>query len=335
MSAAPTLTVTRGSVVQEVTQRWSDWLSQVVRLYVSGPDAGAVELDWTVGPVDIADGRSKEVISKYTTGLASSGRFSTDSNGREFQPRVRDQRPSWNYTVVSPVAGNYYPLSTGMMLDDGETGFGVLVDRAHGASSLQDGALEVMLHRRVLYGCGFARPINETGPDGRGLIIAGRHRLLLGPLHASSGRRSVVERLRVQQQRLLSPLHPVFAAGAAAALPPAASFVAKPLPPEVELMTLQRLEDGGVLLRLAHSFAVNESGALSQPVTLDLSTLLSPAIRSVRRVSLTANADYNSTAARPLPAMDVESEPAAARGFEDSVVTLGPMQIATFLVQLQ
>jgi hypothetical protein len=351
VSTAPTLSVTRGSLVQEVTQRWSDWLSQVVRLYVNGSDVDLVEMEWTVGPIDIEDGRSKEVVTKYFTDINNQGHFSTDSNGREFQPRLRDHRPTWNWTNVSPVAGNYYPLSTGITIDDGQTALGIVVDRAQGAASLQDGNVELMIHRRILYACALSVAINETGPDGRGLIITGSHRLFLGPTQANSTRLSVVERMRLQQQRQYFPLHPVFASGVPTnALPSPLSFIKQPLPSNVELMTLQQLNDGRVLLRLAHSFAVNESTALSQSVSVDLSTLFHQPIISIRRTTLTANANYNNSAREvrqremgddttevDATATVAANSPGAGvtTGVATGVVTLGPMQIATFIIDLQ
>ena len=350
VSTAPTLTVTRGTVVREVTQRWSSWLSQVVRLYTAGSTAGMVEFEWTVGPIDVSDGRSKEVVSKYFTDISSGGTFATDSNGREFQPRVRDQRPTWNWTNVSPVAGNYYPLSTAITMDDGTTGLAVLVDRAQGAASLQDGNVELMLHRRILYACGLSVPLNETGQDGRGLIITGTHRLFLGPIHSNSTRPSLLEHVRLQQQRQYYPLHPLFAASSSSIPPPLpqpTTFVSQPLPPHVELSTLQRLSDGRVLLRLAHSFAVNESDVYSRPVRVDLSTLFQQSITAVQRTTLTANAAYKPTSgamqyAAAAAATEWEDEGGVGVAYReavgassDTVVTLGPMQIATFVIELQ
>lgn len=43
--------VTMSSAVQEVTQWFSPWVSQVVRLY---KDRRELELEWTVGPVPVA-----------------------------------------------------------------------------------------------------------------------------------------------------------------------------------------------------------------------------------------------------------------------------------------
>ena len=350
VTTAPTLTVTRGALVQEVTQRWTDWLSQVVRLYTAGntTTSDMVEFEWTVGPVDISDDRSKEVVTKYFTDVDSRGSFATDSNGREFQPRVRDERPTWNWTNVAPVAGNYYPLSTALTMDDGTTGLGVVVDRAQGAASLQDGNVEVMLHRRILTACGLSVPLNETGQDGRGLIITGVHRLFLGPVKSSSTRQSVIERVRLQQQRQYFPLHPLFAPSSSSSplpLPQSTSFVSQPLPPNVELSTLQQLNDGSILLRLAHSFAVNESSEYSRPVRVDLSSMFQQPVAAVKRVTLTANAAYKA----PKGAMQhtatgergsgvdraVLKEAESGESIHDTVVTLGPMQIATFLVELQ
>jgi len=44
---------------------------------------------------------------------AAEGAIWTDSNGREMLRRVRDHRPSWELQVTEPVAGNYYPITSG------------------------------------------------------------------------------------------------------------------------------------------------------------------------------------------------------------------------------
>ena len=333
-SDPPTLSVYKGALVQQVVQRWNSWLSQTVRLTqlpsTSSADAvtAMVEMEWVVGPVEFRDLKSKEVVTRYTTDVSSAGVSYTDSNGREFQRRQRDARPSWNYTVVAPVSGNYYPLSTATGLTDNSTGFYVLVDRAQGSASLQDGEVEVMVHRRLLYSC-FGYNLNETG-DGPGLILAGKHHLVL------TTREEALRQTRLLQQRLYTPLRPLFAPSSAfldhptpssdlipAPAPTAQralslSFLATPLPLNVELMTLQVLHDGAVLLRLAHSFAVNESAQWSQPATVDLSTLFVQPINNVTAVTLTAN-DRRSSSAEVL---------------SDTTVTIGPMQILSFLVHL-
>ena len=68
--------------------------------------------------------------------LNSSGVFYTDSNGREYVQRIRNQRSSWNLTLTEPVSSNYYPVVTTMRLLDVGTGVSlyVLNDRSNGGS---------------------------------------------------------------------------------------------------------------------------------------------------------------------------------------------------------
>ena len=116
------------------------------------------------------------------------------------------------------------------------------------------------------------------------------------------------------------------------------SFLRTELPTNVELMTLQVLFDGSILLRLAHSFAVNENSPLSAPVDVDLSTLFVQPIKTIKQRTLTANADYKAGAKVRLPyetdvqVSDEEWERVDAmhRGLLDTTITLHPMQIVSF-----
>ena len=353
-----TLSVYRGSTVQLVVQRWSDWLVQIVRLW-SNATVPSVEMEWTVGPVEMDDGVSREVVTRYTTDVSNDGHFYTDSNGREFQHRQYNKRQSFNWTIVSPIAANYYPITTAIGLNDTKTAFYVLVDRAEGGSSQLDGSLELMLHRRILYVCGFDENLNETDsayyPNrdgtglvrlGQGLIITGKHHLLLG----EAG--STLEQVRLLQQRLYTPLHPVFAASpsdeqsvSADLHIPSLSFLrADSLPANVELMSFHKLFDGRVLLRLSHSFAVSESQRYSQPATVDLATLFVQPVTAVQQLTLTGNANYTAVwgggRAQGLPynvegglsGVEVERSVRMRQGMVGTMVTIYPMQILTFAI---
>lgn len=81
---------------------WSDWASNVVRMY---RDSAYVELEWLVGPIPIDDGNGKEIISKLVSNINSSGTFYTDSNGRQTIQRKRDFRPTWDLDSQEPIAG--------------------------------------------------------------------------------------------------------------------------------------------------------------------------------------------------------------------------------------
>ena len=80
-------------------QQFSNSASQVVRLRKGEVD---VEFEWTVGPISVeADGVGKEVISSFSTDIQSDGKLYTDSNGREFQERKRNFRPTWELVSES------------------------------------------------------------------------------------------------------------------------------------------------------------------------------------------------------------------------------------------
>jgi hypothetical protein len=108
-------------------------LLQEIRLWANSEFA---EVEFSVGPVPIDDNFGKEVITRYTTGIASGGYVYTDSNGREMQTRLFNYRPTWNLTVEEPVAGNYYPVNSIAYIKDSDAQFSVLPDRSQGAFPL-------------------------------------------------------------------------------------------------------------------------------------------------------------------------------------------------------
>lgn len=154
-----TLRVVRTTLVEEAVQVFGAWATQTVRVHANRDD---VEIEWTVGAIPIEDGLGKEVISRFSTNISSGGAFLTDSNGRDMLRRRRCQtasaktpdlkcRPSVPaYMVTEPVAGNYFPVNAQIAIADSRAALAVLVDRAQGGTSLRDGQIELMVHRRLL-----------------------------------------------------------------------------------------------------------------------------------------------------------------------------------------
>jgi len=95
--------------------------------------------------------------------------------------RKLNHRDTWSVKINEEVAGNYYPITTKIDLEDDTARMAILTDRAQGGSSLKDGSLELMVHRRLLkddaFGVGEA--LNET-EFGDGLIARGKHHLFFG-----------------------------------------------------------------------------------------------------------------------------------------------------------
>eukprot|EP01043_Picozoa_sp_COSAG02_P051476 COSAG02_NODE_5421_length_4345_cov_3.631653_3_plen_527_part_00 len=111
-------------------------------------------------------GGGKEIVLKFESAIQSKGTFYTDSNGREMVKRQRNARgPSYPpYQIGEPVAGNYYPVNSLISLDDGKNEMALVVDTTMGGSSMADGSLEVMVHRRCQKddSRGVQEPINEV-----------------------------------------------------------------------------------------------------------------------------------------------------------------------------
>ncbi|XP_036748766.2 lysosomal alpha-mannosidase isoform X2 [Manis pentadactyla] len=324
------------ALVQEVHQNFSAWCSQVVRLY---PGQRYLELEWTVGPIPVGDNWGKEIISRFDTGMDTKGLFYTDSNGREVLERRRDHRPTWELNQTEPVAGNYYPVNSRIYITDGNVQLTVLTDRSQGGSSLRDGALELMVHRRLLKddGRGVGEPLRE---DSFGLWVRGRHLVLLDRARtAAAGHRLQAERAVLAPQVVLAP-----GGGAPYRLEAAPrkqfSGLRRELPPSVRLLTLARWGPETLLLRVEHQFAVGEDpvGNLSSPVSLDLRNLFSAfTITSLQETTLAANR-LRASASRlqwtpsrgPVPTR----RPSPPR-LDLSTITLQPMEIRTFLASVQ
>jgi len=356
ISVVPQLLVQTGPLVQQVTQLVNQWLNHTLRVVVNEP---RVEVEYTVGEVPIADNIGKEVVIQYTSSVESSSTWYSDSNAREMQPRVRNQRFSYVYNVTEPISGNYVPITAAAFITDGQHTFTVLNDRAQGVASLQDGQLELMIHRRLLAddSRGVGEPLNETqwmssyasdNPhvrSGPGLVITGTHYLYFTAAnHAASQWRPATTRVYAPLTYAFAPLSESVSSYIAAHNVEMA-FAAAELPLNVELISLQSwgqwvsgaAKDNTVMLRLAHSFAVGEDATLSQPASFDLASFFSAPPKTVQQMSLTitkpaAQAQQKlhwNTEGDNQEENLVDLKPSSVAG---TVVTLNAMEVQSFLL---
>ncbi|KAI3727103.1 hypothetical protein L1987_66912 [Smallanthus sonchifolius] len=336
------ITVLRGTIYDEVHQKINPWIYQITRVYKNKEHA---EVEFTVGPIPIEDGVGKEIVTQITTTMKSNKTFYSDSNGRDFIERIRDYRADWDLDVNQPIAGNYYPINLGIYLKDEKSELSILVDRSVGGSSIVDGQLELMLHRRLLYddGKGVAEALNETvcvGNDCRGLAVQGKYYIRMDPLGEGAKWR------RSYGQEIYSPLLLAFTEqdGNKATNFQVSKFSGMDstysLPDNVVLLTLQELEDGNVLLRLAHLYEIGEDKDLSVMTSVELKKLLSKRkIIKVSEMSLSANQGREEMEKKRL-VWKVEGsksdEPTVQRGGpvdpKNLVVELAPMEIRTFII---
>ncbi|KAK7070039.1 carbohydrate binding [Halocaridina rubra] len=344
----------QGEVVTEIHQTWSPWMSQVLRIY--SQDRLNIEMEWLVGSIPIEDGIGKEIINRLVWGDVSTDKiFYTDANGREILKRVKDHRDTWELHNYEPVAGNYYPVNSRLIINT-DKGFSaaLLNDRSQGGTSLDDGHMELMIHRRLLHddAFGVGEALNETA-FGQGLVVRGKHYLLFSDLASTVCdfgclQRSLSEEIMLQpvlsfiptsqDEREWRSTHNTKWSGMNGSLPE-----------NVHLLTLEPWLDGSLLLRLEHMYEKEESQGLSDPVTVDLKGLFSGFdIETAVETNLAANQlkknenRYVWDVGSSHPSMnsinslrEERIHPILQYPEGDLKITLNPMEIRTFILNVK
>lgn len=260
------------------------------------------------------------------------------------------QSTSVSFTLdTEPVAGNYYPVNSRAYIKD-DTGIQltVMTDRSLGCSSIMDGSLELMVHRRLLYNDGTVdgEPLNEPGRDGNGIIVRGRFLILLGPskhsarlhrivgeeeylrpfLSFSQGTRSLTHHNKIKRGIMRykdfkgnKRYEGGYQADGFRAL-------TRALPANVHLLTLEK-HGKALLLRLEHQFAVREDDELSKPVTVSLKGLFNAfTILSVTELNLSADL---------IKAEQTSAESREKVSNSEFKITLNAMEIKTFKIDVK
>ncbi|XP_049765840.1 lysosomal alpha-mannosidase-like [Schistocerca cancellata] len=329
----------KGELVEEVHQEFTDWISQVIRVY---KDTNHIEFEWLVGPIPVDDDIGKEIITHITTDLVNNETFYTDSNGREMLKRVVNFRPTWDLEVNEPISGNYYPITSKIVIEDAskDLRLAILNDRAQGGSSLRNGEVEIMVHRRLLNDD--AKGVGEALDDeafGKGRIARGKHYLVVGPTTGSGNLSLVAQERLLAQEKLLSPW--VFVTPLNISFDEWTSYttefsgVFQNVPENVHILTLEPWKNNTVLLRLEHILENNEDPILSNATVVNLEELFTTfVIKSVRESTLAANQwlgeygrlNWIDTSGVGMDSWEVPND--------IPNITLKPMQIRTFIVEV-
>jgi alpha-mannosidase len=327
------------------------WIHQVTRL---GKNSEYLEIEYTIGPIPIDDHKGKEIVTRYnaSTSISNDKVCYTDANGREFQRRVYNHRETWDLDVTQSVAGNYYPVTTAIYIEDDNAALSVVTDRTVGGACLENGVIELIVQRRILYddGRGVGECLNETTDgvtpyppfgeakrQGTGIVIRGKHRLSIGKgNHGASLSRAVMDKAFAE------PL--VFVASAPSGETPIfrssqGSALKQALPKNVMLITYLRRRSDLFLVRLSHQYAPGEDSTLSKAAEVDLSLLFRDySIKSIRETTLSGNQDYQTWVDRRMdwtgtgtlsPPFNVDDASDAA-----TTVTIQPMDVRAFHVEV-
>lgn len=322
------------SKYSEVHQTLSPFIGQVIRV---SKDSKYIEIKYRVGPLPANQKIGTEVITKFETNLETKRLFYTDTNGRHLIKRtaVLSQKE------VEPFAANYYPINSRIALrDEGNNlQLTVLTDRSQGGSSLSDGALEIMIHRRLFNDDAFGlnEALNEPGVNGEGLVITGSFYI-----YASSIQESAHVHRNLAQRLYMAPLItfadcPSFEEYEKTHLT-YFSELNSSLPNQVHILSMEMWEPNMMLLRLEHFFE-NSEMTKDEPksIRVNLQSLFKHIrITGMRETTLSVNR-LHSEAKRLHWETQVNNKADVIEAENDNhltdfTVTLKPMQIRTLLV---
>ncbi|XP_040580756.2 LOW QUALITY PROTEIN: lysosomal alpha-mannosidase [Lepeophtheirus salmonis] len=292
--------------ITEIEIEFSNWASAIVRVNNYNE---YLEIEWLVGPIPIVD-VGKNVIIKYRCkSIHSNESFYTDSNGRQFMKRRKDYRATWPLDLnLDPVSRNYYPITSTISVEDDLVRMSVLTDRSQGGTSLNNGEIELMLHRRLMSrdGFGVGEPLNEVA-YGKGLVCIGKHYLVF----EESSSRVLTRKLALQTYD-----DAILSFSNKKPQPPKDYPIKKgALPLNVHILSLEK-HFNGIIVRFEHFFDVNEDLEYSKSVTFNILNVFNPrylSIKTIRELSLGGD-EYLSDIIR------------------DFDILLEPMEIRTYLI---
>jgi len=249
-----------------------------------------LEFEWTVGPIPDQDKVPREIISRFDTSVANDKVFWTDANGRQMMKRTRNFQETYTYIDSEPVAGNYYPVTSRIAIQDKDNRLAILNDRSQAGGSINDGSIEFLIHRRSYLDdwLGVGEALNEPGTDGKGLVARGRHWLLLSdPSKANQLERQSAMEMFHEPVSTFAPVTGTFDAYRTN-FNTIASAVGPNVPRNANFLTVAKWEGSStILLRLEHLYQKNEDPELSKPASISLKDHL-PAfdISSIEELSL-------------------------------------------------
>ncbi|KAI8042727.1 hypothetical protein M5D96_004044 [Drosophila gunungcola] len=296
-----------------------------------------------VGPIPIDDKLGSEFVTNFKSEISSNGVFYTDSNGRELMRRERNMREDFVADLSrQPVSGNFYPVTSRIALQDDSKRLVLLNDRSQGGASLEDGALEMLIHRRHLFndGGGVGEALNET-QYGKGLIARGKLYLILDSVEKGNTANE-----RKAEKELILSFWKFFSRASKTE-----QFTTKnipdfnDLPQSVHLLTLEFFTVNEILLRFENFLDKTEGNLISFNIR-DIFDSLGGL--SIRETTLDGNMPLQEMKRFKFHAQDSGNKPSVAeystaqhdfleadKYDEASMfsVSLYPMQIRTFVIK--
>lgn len=144
----PIIRIFQGPLVTRVEVGFEPYITHKVTLYKHPSHlASAIYIENVASIHSLKD---KELIMRFDTDIKNADfSFFTDQNGFQYIRRKTNN--------MLRIQGNYYPVTSGAILEDRHKRLTLITQQPHGAASLKKGQLEVMLDRQLMF------------DDGRGL----------------------------------------------------------------------------------------------------------------------------------------------------------------------
>ncbi|KAJ6252865.1 alpha-mannosidase [Anaeramoeba flamelloides] len=159
----PEITVNENDVYSEVIQKYQDNLYQTFRLYHTQNEfiGGMIEIELHCGPNLPGN---KEYITRFETDIENKKILYTKNNGLETGKR------EYLDLDTQAIPANYHPFPSAAWINGTNTNTKneeeilLIAERAHGAGSINEGQIEVMVARRTLQddGFGLGMPLVDT-----------------------------------------------------------------------------------------------------------------------------------------------------------------------------
>ena len=238
--------------------------------------------------------------------------------------------------------------SQGRAKSSGRRQLTLVNDRSQGGSSIIDGSIEIMLHRRTLNddALGVDEPLNEQVLDKQGLVVNGVISLLFDSVEQSARlHRELSHRVNNRPLVVFSLASSLESIRHQALLSDWSGLVS--LPPNLHLLTLAKefrdphQVSDSLLVRVEHFYEVGEDAILSQPVTINLRDVFSSSFNvvGIEELALGANMPVDELNDRLKWTSDYDLYNEYVEGnkkvykqnkFLDFSFTFNPMEIRTF-----
>ncbi|CAK9303127.1 unnamed protein product [Gordionus sp. m RMFG-2023] len=312
------LKIIKGTLFDQARQIFSPWLYQDITLYKNANyldmawTVGSIPIHDKISKdivmridSDIASSVYRRVRSSSNKRLGRFTKFNkfyTDSNARFMMPRSVaniENITTFDYDLLNFDQANmgkmdpynfipkqYYPVNSKIFIKDEKKKdtkrkrqLGIVNDRSQGGTSLKEGSIELMVHRRMVSdaGLGVDEVLNETGSDGQGLIARGKHLLVFDTrVRCNKLMTKLAQTVYLSPQIMfLTPDNDKRNSYNNSKLKTPRSFLIKELPANLHLLSLYQWGEKRILLRLEHIYSPGEHPQLSKPVTIDLKRIFS------------------------------------------------------------